>query len=306
MLARLLRYLILTQISLGLGIGYFAYKAMEWPSWTMYLFGAALPFVTMLAVDVISTVISRNSAEPAGHWWRSLFGEFLAGIQVFIFRQPWTTHPPTLQHATGSSKKIPVVLVHGYLCNHRIWDDMAATLRANGHDVYAVDLEPIFCSIDAYPPIIERAVNDLIAHSGFQKVALLGHSMGGLAIRAWVRAHGYQSVARIITLGTPHVGTKIAKATPTANAREMSWRSTWLQDLAALETEALRALMLIGLTPQDNIVFNQREQVLEGISPFVFEGIGHVQMCLEPAVIAWVQERLAELEPVSAKPLEPV
>jgi triacylglycerol esterase/lipase EstA (alpha/beta hydrolase family) len=300
MLARLLRRLILTQIVLGLSCGYFASKAMGWPLWTMVLFGTAFPFVTMLTVDMISALVSRNRAEPVGHWWRSLIGEFWAGIRVFIFRQPWAMHAPTLLAATGASKKIPVVLVHGYLCNNRIWDDMAAVLRAQGHDVFAVNLEPLFCSIDAYSPIIERAVTELIRHSGLQQVALVGHSMGGLAIRAWIRACGADQVARIITLGTPHAGTKIAKTTPTANAKQMSWRSDWLQELAAIETEAVRALMFIGLTPQDNIVFNQRDQVLEGISPVIFEGIGHVQMCLEPMVIRWVQERLGELDPALA------
>jgi triacylglycerol lipase len=299
MLARLLRRLIFAQIALGLAIGYFVSHVLDWPLWTMYCCGAALPFVTMLAVDTVSALVSRNSDEPAGHWWRSLFGEFGAGIRVFVFRQPWATHPPSLLAANGASKKVPVVLVHGYLCNHRIWDDMVSVLRANGHDVFAVDLEPVFCSIDGYAPIIERAVVELLHHTGQQQVALVGHSMGGLAIRAWLRVHGSKRVARIITLGTPHAGTKIARGTPTVNGKQMTWRSAWLQELATVETEAIRALMLIGLTPQDNIVFNQRDQVLEGISPVIFEGIGHVQMCLEPSVIAWVQERLAELEPAS-------
>ncbi len=299
MLAKLLRRLIFAQIALGLTIGYFVSRALDWPLWSVFCCGAALPFITMLAVDTISALVSRNSDEPAGHWWRSLFGEFGAGIRVFIFRQPWTTQPPTLLAATGSSKRVPVVLVHGYLCNHRIWDDMVAVLRVNGHDVFAVNLEPVFCSIDGYAPIIEHAVSKLLHHTGQQRVALVGHSMGGLAIRAWLRVHGSQRVARIITLGTPHAGTKIARGTPTPNGKQMTWRSAWLQELATVETEAIRALMFIGLTPQDNIVFNQRDQVLEGISPVIFEGIGHVQMCLEPSVIAWVQERLAELEPVS-------
>ncbi|MBP6484433.1 MAG: hypothetical protein KA254_07370, partial [Rhodoferax sp.] len=140
MLAKLLRRLIFAQIALGLTIGYFVSRALDWPLWSVFCCGAALPFVTMLAVDTISALVSRNSDEPAGHWWRSLFGEFGAGIRVFIFRQPWTTQPPTLLAATGSSKRVPVVLVHGYLCNHRIWDDMVAVLRANGHDVFAVNL----------------------------------------------------------------------------------------------------------------------------------------------------------------------
>jgi pimeloyl-ACP methyl ester carboxylesterase len=184
------------------------------------------------------------------------------------------------------------VLVHGYLCNHRIWDDMADALRARGHTVFAVNLEPVFCSIDRYAPIVEAAVQALLAHTGGTKVALVGHSMGGLAIRAWMRSHGTERIERVITLGTPHAGTKITRGTPTPNGKQMLWRSAWLKELEAVETEAIRALMRIALTPQDNIVFHQREQVLPGVAPEVFNGIGHVQMCLAPAVIQWVVKEL--------------
>jgi triacylglycerol lipase len=297
MLAKLLRRLIVAQIAMGLAIGYFVAQSMEWSLWTMCLWGGALPFVTMLIVDLISALVSRNPSEPTAHWWHALWGEFLAGIQVFILRQPWTTQAPTLLAATSANTKVPVVLVHGYLCNHRIWDKMVDALRSNGHDVFAVNLEPVFCSIDAYAPTIERAVLELIQHSGQTQVALVGHSMGGLAIRAWLRSHGSQRVAKIITLGTPHAGTKIARGSPATNAKQMTWGSQWLQELAAFETESVRALIAIGLTPQDNIVFNQRDQVLAGISPAIFEGIGHVQMCLEPSVIDWVQAELAAQNP---------
>jgi hypothetical protein len=82
------------------------------------------------------------------------------GIGVFIFRQPWTTQPPTLLAATDSSQKAPVVLVQGYLCNHRIWDDMVAAMLAKGHDVFSINLEPLFCSIDAYAPRIQYAITE--------------------------------------------------------------------------------------------------------------------------------------------------
>jgi triacylglycerol lipase len=126
-------------------------------------------------------------------------------------------------------------------------------------------------------------------------VALVGHSMGGLVIRAWMRAHGTQRVARVLTLGTPHAGTQIAPGTHTPNGQQMGWRSTWLADLGGAETEVTRALIRIALTPQDNIVYPQRDQVLPGVEVTVFEGIGHLQMCLEKPVIDWVQGQLSDL-----------
>jgi hypothetical protein len=105
----------------------------------------------------------------------------------------------------------------------------------------------------------------------------------------------------VLTLGTPHAGTQIATGTQTPNGRQMQWHSRWLAELSAGETDTTRALIRIALTPQDNIVYPQRAQVLPGLEATVFKGIGHLQMCLDPAVIAWVREQLSDL-PAGARP----
>ena len=294
MLAKLLRILITSQLLLGAGLGLGLARWQGWPLWTAVIGALALPFATMVLVDTYSAIVSRGK-EPWGKWVQSLLGEYRAGFIVFLFRQPWATSPPSLQPATNTQKRIPVVLVHGYMCNHRIWDDVADDLRAQGHDVFAVDLEPLFASIDDYAPTIESAVQALTMHSGQQRVAVVGHSMGGLATRAWLRVHGASRVARVITLGTPHLGTQIRQHRPTRNGVQMAWGSDWLKQLAAQETDTTRSLFSIAITPQDNIVYPQRAQVWPDVVPQVFEGLGHVQMCLDPNVIAWVRKELADL-----------
>jgi pimeloyl-ACP methyl ester carboxylesterase len=295
MLASLLRRMILSQVLIGAGVGYWLASSCQWPMVFVALIAIALPFAIMILVDTISGLISREPKEPSAMWWKSLFGEFYAGILIFLFRQPWSTAAPTVLPATSTQAKVPVVLVHGYMCNHRIWDDMASRLRAQGHAVFAVNLEPLFTSIDNYAPIVEAAMQALTQHTGQRQVAMVGHSMGGLAIRAWMRVHGIDRIARVLTLGTPHAGTKLAKGSPAPNARQMMWQSAWLATLAAGESAAIRGLVRIALTPQDNIVCPQRAQVLEGVTPTVFEGIGHVQMCIDADVMAWVQAELASL-----------
>ncbi|MFZ3128409.1 MAG: alpha/beta fold hydrolase, partial [Rhodoferax sp.] len=247
-----------------------------------------------LAVVGCTAVLSRAGGS-AGLWWRSLWGEYRATLRIFVLRQPWAARPTAGQPASGSAAKIPVLLVHGYLCNGRIWDDMAQTLRAQGHTVRTVDLEPVFTSIDGYAPLVEAAVATLCQQTGAPRVALVGHSMGGLAIRAWLRAHGTQRAARVLTLGTPHVGTRLAAHSQTPNGRQMVWHSAWLAELTAAESDAVRSLLRIAITPQDNIVYPQQAQSLEGIRPTVFEGIGHLQMCLDAGVIRWVGAQLADL-----------
>jgi hypothetical protein len=52
--------------------------------------------------------------------------------------------------------------------------------------------------------------------------------------------------------------------------------------------------MHIALSPQDNIAFPQREQVLPGAAVTVFEGRGHLELCIDGEVIQWVIEKLDE------------
>lgn len=294
MLARLLRFMILGQCLTGLGLGYLVFRFGHGPAWGIPLWAALLPVLTMLMVDLF-TAIKSNAHESATQWWKSLFGEFWAGITIFLLRQPWTTQPPSVLPANGPLARVPVVLVHGYLCNHRIWDDVATDLRTQGHAVFAVNLEPVFASIDSYVPIVEAAVTELCRITGANQVALIGHSMGGLAIRAWMRDCGFQKVARVLTLGTPHAGTRVEPNADTPNGLQMRWQSPWLAELLAREDAQTRALIRIALTPQDNIVYPQRAQALPGLVPVVFEGIGHLQMCLDPSVRAWIRAQLTDL-----------
>ncbi len=298
MLSRLLRRLLLGQILIGALLGWLIARRTDTSPWLALV--TALGFPLLMVVLVASTTALLSRAPGANALWRrSLFSDFVAIIRVFLLQQPWAMAPPGVQPATVAPSRIPVLLVHGYLCNHRVWDVMAQRLRGAGHPVLALDLEPLFTSIDHYVPLIEQAVEELCRQTKSDKIALVGHSMGGLAIRAWMRSHGTSRVARVITLGTPHAGTQMAAHAWTDNARQMRLRSAWLQELAASEMEPTRSLMRIGLTPQDNIVYPQREQVLEGVLVTVFDGLGHLDLCLDGAVIAWVLQQLEDPAPPS-------
>ncbi|MDT8991692.1 alpha/beta fold hydrolase [Curvibacter sp. APW13] len=252
------------------------------------------PFLTT-ALAITYTMVLSRPGESALPWWQALAGEIWASIVVFVLRQPWTRgQPPLLPATAGSPQAVPVVLVHGYLCNHRLWDKVAAQLRAQGHAVQAVNLEPAFTSIDHYAPLVEQAVQALRSHTGQAQVALVGHSMGGLALRAWARRYGLAHAAQLISLGTPHAGTQVPQHLPSPNGRQMMWNSDWLQTLRSGEDEALRNRFSVAITAQDNIVFPQRAQVLDGVAVTVFEGIGHLQMCLHQPVIDWLLARLRQ------------
>lgn len=299
MLAQFLRQVLLIQFLVGAVLAWaLMANRIAAPGFAL-LMPLLLPLATLVLAVTWTCFVSR-AQEPWRRWWQALAGEIWAGIRTFVIRQHWTRGEPGVLAPHGEQSRIPVVLVHGFVCNHRLWDDITRRLRAVGHTVYTVNLEPLFGSIDQYPPILEAAVQALCKHTGHSQVALVGHSMGGLAIRAWMREFGTGRVARVITLGTPHQGTAVRVPMPTTNSLEMKWQSAWLKELAASETADTRSLIRIALTPQDNIVYPQRAQTLEGIEPKVFEGIGHLQMCTDSRVIDWIVAELGALNDTSA------
>jgi triacylglycerol lipase len=292
MLASLLRRIIVIQCFMGGLLGWWVTRQFELPAGWAVVGVVMLPVVTLKLTVFIAAV---RAYAPGGNpllWLRSIVGENWSTLRLALLEMPWTFRPPSVLPALGAERLVPVVLVHGYVCNHRIFDRLIVDLRRAGHPVLAVDLEPLFTSIDDYAPLVEHAVERLCKETDATQVALLGHSMGGLAIRAWMRAHGTARVARVITLGTPHAGTRADPYPFTANSLQMVWGSPWLKTLADSETQATRDQMLIALSPQDAIVFPQREQGLPGVPIRVFDGVGHIELCFNQEVRDWVLQQL--------------
>ena len=296
MLARYLRYIYLTQFLTGALLGTWGAMAMA-PHWgagalALVLLGGFGWILFWQVVIIGWSMITSRADGPLWPWLQAAWGELQAAVRVFGLRMPWVKQNPGILLPTGTAAAgptaLPVLLVHGFVCNHRVWDKVVPALRQSGHPVLAVDLEPLFTSIDDYAALLERAVQDLRSQTGAPQVVLVGHSMGGLAIRAWLRAYGAAQAARIITLGTPHQGTRAPQWVSTPNGQQMAWRSAWLADLSASETPAKRQLMKLALTAHDNIVHPQRAQMLESANVTEFSGIGHLQMCLDDRVIRWL------------------
>ena len=240
---------------------------------------------------VLMRRINRRDATPAAGRWallRAWWLEALTCTWVFGWLQPFAHRqqpdwlPPTPTGQRG------VVLVHGFLCNRGVWLPWLPELRARGHAYVALTLEPAFGSVDDYVAAIDTAMRQVQAATGLPPV-LVGHSMGGLAARAWLRTLAQppaQRVHRILTLGTPHHGTWPARFSHTTNGMQMRQNSPWLQALAASEGAAQRALFSCWYSDCDNIVYPTRSATLDGAENHLLHGLGHVHMVYAPQVRA--------------------
>lgn len=221
---------------------------------------------------------------------RAWFGEIVASLRTFFYAQIRYGARP-LPSGAGRDR-VPVLLVHGYFCNRQLWRPMARALAARGHAVAAVDLEPVFASIDDYVGTLEREVARLARRTAAPAVALVCHSMGGLAARAYLRARPDAPVCRVVTLGTPHRGTVHARFGLGENARQMRREGEWLGELERSETSRARALFTVVLSHHDNIVTPQASQTLPGARVLEFSALGHLTLARAPEVIDTV---IAEL-----------
>lgn len=273
-----------------------AWLAWAWPrSLALALGGWAIAASTSLAwlglQFVLMRRINRRDATPAAGRWallRAWWLEALTCTWVFGWLQPFAHRqqpdwlPPTPTGQRG------VVLVHGFLCNRGVWLPWLPELRARGHAYVALTLEPAFGSVDDYVAAIDTAMRQVQAATGLPPV-LVGHSMGGLAARAWLRTLAQppaQRAHRILTLGTPHHGTWPARFSHTTNGMQMRLDSPWLQALAASEGAAQRALFSCWYSDCDNIVYPTRSATLDGAENHLLHGLGHVHMLYAPQVRA--------------------
>ena len=213
-------------------------------------------------------------------WW----AEIVQDLRVFAWRQPfrWREVPDHLP--ASACTQCGIVFIHGFVCNRGFWTPWLERARALGHPFVAINLEPVFGSIDDYGGRIEQAVVQVSAATGRPPV-LVCHSMGGLAARAWWRRHaGEGRVAHVVTIGTPHRGTWLARFSRLANGRQMRMGGDWLRELEA--TEVPRAgVFTCWYSNCDNVVFPPRTATLAHADNRLVEGAAHVDLAFRPRVM---------------------
>ncbi len=233
-------------------------------------------------------------------WWR----EVLSAPQVFCWRQPFRSQRWPDQVLAGAHGRRGVLLVHGFVCNRGLWNPWLQRLTEQGVPFVAVNLEPVFGSIDDYIALLEDAVRRLESATGLPPV-VVAHSMGGLALRRWWAEHGDDSrVHHAVTIGSPHHGTWLARFAMTRNARQMQHISRWLQTLAAREPAGRAARFTCFYSHCDNIVFPPATATLPGARNCHLPAVPHVHMADRPEPWQALMQLLAE-PVVAAAPTAP-
>jgi predicted alpha/beta hydrolase family esterase len=263
--------------------------------WQAALAAVTAPVLLVTALLAIEFTVAaaadpRSPRQSLPRVLRMWLQEASVSLRLFMWRQPWRSgfpEPPL----TREPQRPALLLIAGFMCNRAAWKPLLDSGLLRDFNVATANLEPIFGDIDAYAEVVHRAVEKLRAATGAARVVLVGHSMGGLAARVYLRKHGDAHVARIVTLASPHHGTIFGRLGHSRNARQMARGSRFIQQVAAHDRGRWTRFTTVT-TRDDNLVVPRSSPLLPGAKQVEIDGVGHLALIEDPRVWRIIAEEV--------------
>ena len=202
-----------------------------------------------------------------------------------------------MQDPAPAPARAPVLLLHGVLCNAGAMRDLRKDLLArNIGPVYLLSYGPPLQSIERFADQVAVKIDAIRAATGASRVAILGHSMGGIVARAYLRRYGGEKVSTVMTLGTPHHGSVHARLFPGTSLAQLRRGNAWLAELnrAEVAPDGVRIVSLWSW--HDSMVAPQTSARLDGAENIALPGIGHNALVRDRRVFELVAAELSRLQ----------
>jgi triacylglycerol lipase len=256
-------------------------------------------FVIWLATVRIMTVLlsfifafqhrSLDQHQSFTAWGHTFFNELSATFLAFTILIPLSSlFAPRLP--SRIKRDVPIILlVHGLVSNSGVWwlfgRRLKQLLALQSKDVLidSLDLGKPFESLDRYVEKLQKHLEQIMLKTE-APVVLIGHSMGGLVCRAYLDLHPKQRVQKLITIGTPHHGSEVAKLFALPNLIQMRPNSEWLKGL--LRQPSVPTIAIYSL--HDNLVVPYANGQCTVTNSLPFKGIGHLSLLFNSDVVTRV------------------
>jgi triacylglycerol esterase/lipase EstA (alpha/beta hydrolase family) len=214
-------------------------------------------------------------------------------------------HRGLLAHDAAAAAT-PVLLVHGMVDNRSIFTLMCRSLRRCGFgQVRTVNYSVFTSDVRAAAAGLGRTVEQVCADTGYERVHLVAHSLGGVVARYYVqRLAGDARVHTLVTLGAPHGGTLaaqvVARVLPLRLCRQLRPGSDLIAELAE-PAPGCRTRFLAVWSDLDQLIYPKTSARIEHpdlvADNVLVPGLGHMSLPAAAPVARTVSRALAHLDP---------
>jgi pimeloyl-ACP methyl ester carboxylesterase len=195
----------------------------------------------------------------------------------------------------------PILLLHGLADNRSIFTLLRRALRRRGFGrVWSMNYQVWTSDVRAAARQLEATVEQICEQTGYERIHVIGHSMGGIIARYYVqRMNGDARVHTLVTLGSPHAGTRAAHLVPRGITRQLTPGSDIIAELRAPATSC-RTRFVSFWSDLDALISPKRAARIDhpdltARNVFV-RGVGHLSLPIDTRVTREIAATLAQLD----------
>jgi len=197
-----------------------------------------------------------------------------------------------LKEPKAAPSPLPVLLVHGVLCNAGVWERFARYLvKAGVAPVYTISYGPPLASIDTFADQLAKRIDAVLAKTGARELVIVSHSMGGLVTLAYCRKHGAAKLRRAITLAPPYRGSVHAWLMFGTCLAQLRPGNAWLDALNA--ASFARPAITSIWSWHDSMVAPQLSSRVDDADNIELVGVGHNAILADSGARAHVLAAIA-------------
>jgi pimeloyl-ACP methyl ester carboxylesterase len=201
----------------------------------------------------------------------------------------------------------PVLLVHGLVDNRSVFTVLRRGLRRRGFEhVVSMNYSPLTHDIRTAATLLAQRVEELCDLTGYDRIHVVGHSLGGLIARYYVQClGGDERVDTLVTLGSPHGGTLAAHLVPHPLIRQLRPGSALMTELSA-PARGCRTRFVAFYSDVDQLILPASHGRLThpdlDATNVLAAGVGHLSLPVRGRVVHAVCSMLAHLPHTAHEP----
>jgi triacylglycerol lipase len=194
----------------------------------------------------------------------------------------------------------PILLLHGLVDNRSVFTRLRNSLARQGFGcLLSLNYPVITGDIPTAANNLAGVVDRICERTGFERLHIVGHSMGGLIGRYYVqRLAGDRQVDTLVTLATPHHGTAAARLVPYGIVRQLRPGSDIVTELAEPAPGCRTRIVSIysdhdALVPQDSAHLEHPDLDVRNV---LVPGAGHHTLPFDRRTVAEISRTLRHLD----------